>query len=49
VGSLCAFFLGIALGFGGVFAVALALYAVAVVGYLPLARGAASTRGAMAS
>lgn len=38
IGSLCTFFLGIALGFGGVFAIAMALYVVAVVGYLPLAR-----------
>jgi hypothetical protein len=40
IGSLCTFFLGIALGFGGVFAIAMALYAVAVASYLPLARAA---------
>jgi len=49
IGSLCTFFLGIALGFGGVFGIALALYAVAVAGYLPLARAAASPQGSTGS
>jgi hypothetical protein len=49
VGSLCTFFLGVALGFGGVFAVALALYAVAAAAFLPLARAAAPSAGATGS
>ena len=43
LGSLCTFFLGLAFGFGGVFAIAIALYTLAVASYLPIARAPAAT------
>jgi spermidine synthase len=44
IGSLLTFFLGLAIGFGGVFTVALALYVLATASMLPFARrGAGST------
>jgi len=45
IGSLLTFFLGVALGFTGVFAAALGLYVLATAAYLPLARRASSTPG----
>jgi len=45
IGSLLTFFLGVAIGFSGVFTVALGLYLLAVLVYLPLARKPTGSTG----
>jgi hypothetical protein len=47
IGSLATFFLGVAIGFGGVFATAMVGYVIAAVVCLPLARRAAGAAGEM--